>query len=81
MRFLFFQSYIPDSFFDEPIEGDTFKIMLSISQFKIHIKIFQESDNKMGMQQKLASELLNKEEIMSKMQTQIRELIKTIKLK
>ncbi|CAH2063442.1 unnamed protein product, partial [Iphiclides podalirius] len=39
-----------------------------------------ETDNKMGMHQKLATELLNKEEIMSKMQTQIRELTKSIKL-
>ncbi|CAK1578219.1 unnamed protein product [Parnassius mnemosyne] len=39
-----------------------------------------ESENKMSMQQKLAAELLNKEEIMSKMQTQIRELNKSIKL-
>lgn len=33
------------------------------------------------MQQKLAAELLSKEEIVSKMQTQIRELTKNIKLK
>ncbi|CAG5009636.1 unnamed protein product [Parnassius apollo] len=39
-----------------------------------------ESENKMGMQQKLAAELLSKEEIMSKMQTQIREMNKSIKL-
>ncbi|XP_045763782.1 myosin-9-like isoform X2 [Maniola jurtina] len=39
-----------------------------------------ESDNKIGMQQKLAAELLSKEEIVAKMQTQIRELTKNIKL-
>ncbi|KPJ20374.1 hypothetical protein RR48_06113 [Papilio machaon] len=39
-----------------------------------------ESDNKMGMQQKLAGELLSKEELISKMQSQIRELTKNIKL-
>ncbi|XP_059060207.1 centromere-associated protein E-like [Achroia grisella] len=39
-----------------------------------------ESENKVGMQQKLAAELLSKEEIISKMQTQIRELTKNIKL-
>lgn len=35
----------------------------------------------MGMQQKLAGELLSKEELISKMQSQIRELTKNIKLK
>ncbi|XP_068628060.1 paramyosin-like [Battus philenor] len=40
----------------------------------------KEAENKMGMQQKLAAELLSKEEIMSKMQIQIRELTKSIKL-
>ncbi|KAG6453818.1 hypothetical protein O3G_MSEX008339 [Manduca sexta] len=39
-----------------------------------------ESDNKVGMQQKLAAELLSKEEIMGKMQMQIRDLTKNIKL-
>ncbi|XP_021199652.3 trichohyalin isoform X3 [Helicoverpa armigera] len=39
-----------------------------------------ESENKVGMQQKLAAELLSKEEILGKMQTQIRELTKNIKL-
>ncbi|XP_063823515.1 myosin-3-like isoform X2 [Ostrinia nubilalis] len=39
-----------------------------------------ESDNKVGMQQKLAAELLSKEEIVGKMQIQIRELTKNIKL-
>lgn len=42
---------------------------------------FQEPDNKVGMQQKLAAELLSKEEILGKMQIQIRELSKNIKLK
>ncbi|CAH0668975.1 unnamed protein product [Spodoptera exigua] len=40
----------------------------------------QESDNKVGMQQKLAAELLSKEEILGKMQIQIRDLTKNIKL-
>ncbi|KAM3968305.1 uncharacterized protein ACR2FA_007674 [Aphomia sociella] len=39
-----------------------------------------ESENKVGMQQKLAAELLSKEEIVSKMQMQIKELTKNIKL-
>ncbi|XP_004927928.1 uncharacterized protein LOC101738576 [Bombyx mori] len=39
-----------------------------------------ESENKIGIQQKLAAELLNKEEIIGKMQIQTRELIKNIKL-
>ncbi|XP_022829661.1 myosin heavy chain, striated muscle-like isoform X2 [Spodoptera litura] len=39
-----------------------------------------ESDNKVGMQQKLAAELLSKEEILGKMQIQIRDLTKNIKL-
>ncbi|KAL4713531.1 hypothetical protein ACJJTC_007769 [Scirpophaga incertulas] len=39
-----------------------------------------ESDNKIGIQQKLAAELLSKEEILSKMQLQLRELTKKIKL-
>ncbi|XP_049865476.1 uncharacterized protein LOC126366410 [Pectinophora gossypiella] len=39
-----------------------------------------ESENKVGMQQKLAAELLSKEEIIGKMQIQIRELTKNIKL-
>ncbi|XP_075972771.1 uncharacterized protein LOC142974369 isoform X2 [Anticarsia gemmatalis] len=39
-----------------------------------------ESENKVGMQQKLAAELLSKEEILGKMQIQIRELTKNIKL-
>ncbi|CAG9563575.1 unnamed protein product [Danaus chrysippus] len=39
-----------------------------------------ESDDKIGLQQKLSAELLNKEEILSKMQTQIRDLTKNIKL-
>ncbi|XP_032512145.2 trichohyalin-like isoform X2 [Danaus plexippus] len=39
-----------------------------------------ESDDKIGLQQKLSAELLNKEEILSKMQTQIRDLTKSIKL-
>ncbi|XP_072941662.1 uncharacterized protein [Epargyreus clarus] len=39
-----------------------------------------ETDNKVGMQQKLAAELLSKEEIVSKMHAQIRELTKNIKL-
>ncbi|XP_039745936.1 myosin heavy chain, muscle-like isoform X3 [Pararge aegeria] len=39
-----------------------------------------DSENKGGMQQKLACELINKEEIVAKMQTQIRELTKNIKL-
>ncbi|KAJ8726905.1 hypothetical protein PYW08_015302 [Mythimna loreyi] len=39
-----------------------------------------EPDNKVGMQQKLAAELLSKEEILAKMQIQIRELTKNIKL-
>ncbi|XP_034825647.1 uncharacterized protein [Maniola hyperantus] len=38
-----------------------------------------ESDNKVGMQQKLAAELLSKEEIVAKMQTHIRDLTKNIK--
>lgn len=41
----------------------------------------QESDSKVGMQQKLAAELLSKEEILGKMQMQIRDLTKNIKLK
>ncbi|KAH9640629.1 hypothetical protein HF086_000573 [Spodoptera exigua] len=40
----------------------------------------EESDNKVGMQQKLAAELLSKEEILGKMQIQIRDLTKNIKL-
>ncbi|KAI5641950.1 MAR-binding filament-like protein 1 [Phthorimaea operculella] len=39
-----------------------------------------ESENKIGMQQKLAAELLSKEEIIGKMQIQIRDLTKNIKL-
>ncbi|XP_060800647.1 cingulin isoform X2 [Amyelois transitella] len=39
-----------------------------------------ESENKVGMQQKLAAELLSKEEIIAKMQIQTRELTKNIKL-
>ncbi|XP_045492270.1 myosin-9-like isoform X2 [Colias croceus] len=39
-----------------------------------------EPENKMGLQQKLAAELLGKEEIISKMQTQLRDLTKNIKL-
>ncbi|KAI8436123.1 hypothetical protein MSG28_004223 [Choristoneura fumiferana] len=39
-----------------------------------------ESENKVGLQQKLAAELLNKEEIIGKMQIQIRDLTKNIKL-
>ncbi|XP_026326410.1 cingulin-like [Hyposmocoma kahamanoa] len=39
-----------------------------------------ESENKVGMQQKLAAELLSKEEIVNKMQIQLRELTKNIKL-
>ncbi|XP_063635930.1 uncharacterized protein LOC134806556 isoform X2 [Cydia splendana] len=39
-----------------------------------------ESDDKVGMQQKLAAELLSKEEIVGKLQVQIRELIKNDKL-
>ncbi|XP_031763483.2 uncharacterized protein LOC113523483 isoform X2 [Galleria mellonella] len=39
-----------------------------------------ESENKVGLQQKLAAELLSKEEIIGKMQMQIRELTKNIKL-
>ncbi|CAH2091841.1 unnamed protein product [Euphydryas editha] len=39
-----------------------------------------ESENKVGMQQKLTSELLNKEEIIGKMQIQIRDLTKHSKL-
>ncbi|CAB3225012.1 unnamed protein product [Arctia plantaginis] len=38
------------------------------------------TENKVGMQQKLAAELLSKEEILGKMQLQIRELTKNIKL-
>lgn len=43
--------------------------------------LFQGTENKVGMQQKLAAELLSKEEILGKMQVQIRELTKNIKLK
>ncbi|XP_045459861.1 paramyosin-like [Melitaea cinxia] len=39
-----------------------------------------ESENKVGMQQKLTSELLNKEEIIGKMQIQIRDLTKHSRL-
>ncbi|CAH0397289.1 unnamed protein product [Chilo suppressalis] len=39
-----------------------------------------DSDNKVAMQKKLAAELLSKEEIFSKMQIQMRELTKNIKL-
>ncbi|XP_063379838.1 centriolin-like isoform X2 [Cydia fagiglandana] len=39
-----------------------------------------ESDDKVGMQQKLAAELLSKEEIIGKLQVQIRELTKNDKL-
>ncbi|KOB69658.1 Uncharacterized protein OBRU01_16501, partial [Operophtera brumata] len=38
------------------------------------------SEGKIGMQEKLAAELLNKEEILGKMQMQIRDLTKNIKL-
>ncbi|XP_046978841.1 centriolin-like isoform X2 [Vanessa cardui] len=39
-----------------------------------------ESENKLGMQQKLTAELLNKEDIIGKMQIQIRDLTKNNKL-
>ncbi|XP_041972990.1 COP1-interactive protein 1-like [Aricia agestis] len=39
-----------------------------------------DSDDKIGAQQKLAAELMSKEEIISNMQIQIRELIKNVKL-
>lgn len=54
--------------------------MLQVLLYK-HFDRFQEPDNKVGMQQKLAAELLSKEEILAKMQIQIRELTKNIKLK
>ncbi|GBP17089.1 hypothetical protein EVAR_8152_1 [Eumeta japonica] len=38
-----------------------------------------DTDNKIGMQQKLAAELLNKEELIGNMQNQIKELKKSIK--
>lgn len=47
----------------------------------MRISHFQESEGKIGMQKKLAAELLSKEEILGKMQTQIRDLSKNIKLK